>query len=172
MSVAEVNGDAALVGQPVAGSTGGEFTVNPDGSYSFDANGDFEYLAVGETATTTLTYLVSDNEGGTDLATVTVTVEGANDAPIPVDPTQPAGPSDPADPSDPQDPRDPPVDPQNYIPAQTGDDSMPFTPLDLTPYFGDPDGSDAVTLSIDPADLPDGLVFDPATGILLSLIHI
>ena len=79
LSVAEVNGDAALVGQPVAGSTGGEFTVNPDGSYSFDANGDFEYLAVGETATTTLTYLVSDNEGGTDLATVTVTVEGVND---------------------------------------------------------------------------------------------
>ncbi len=166
LTVAEVNGDPALVGQPVAGTDGGLFTINPDGSYSFDPNGDFEDLAVGETETTTLTYLVSDGEGGTDLATVTVTVEGANDAPIPVDPTQPPGPSDPTDPSDPQDPRDPPVDPQDYIPAQTGEDGAPFTPLDLTPFFGDPDGSDAVTLSVEPADLPDGLVFDPITGVL------
>ena len=166
LSVAEVNGDAALVGQPVAGTAGGDFTINLDGSYSFDPSGDFEYLAQGETVTTSVTYLVSDNEGGTDLATVTVTIEGANDAPIPVDPSQPAGPSDPTDPSDPQDPRDPPVDLENYIPAQVGDDSAPFTPFDLTPYFGDPDGTDEVTLSVDPADLPEGLVFDPTTGIL------
>ena len=150
LSVAEVNGDAALVGQPVAGSTGGEFTVNADGSYSFDPNGDFEELAVGETATTTLTYTVSDGEGGTDVATVTVTVEGVNDAPIPVDPADPNG----------------PVDPQDFIPAQTGDDGEPFTPFDLTPFFGDPDGSDVVTLSIDPSDLPEGLVFDPVTGVI------
>ena len=99
-------------------------------------------------------------------AAVTLTIEGVNDAPIPVDPSQPAGPSDPTDPSDPQDPRDPPVDPLNFIPAQSVEDGSPVTPLDLTPFFGDPDSSDALTLFVDPADLPDGLVFDPVTGIL------
>jgi len=80
--------------------------------------------------------------------------------------SQPAGPSDPLLPSDPQDPRDPPIDPLDYIPAQIGADGEPFTPIDLTPFFGDPDGSDEVTLSVDPTDLPDGLVFDPATGVI------
>ena len=65
--VAEVNGDAANIGAPIAGSAGGIFTVNPDGSYSFDANGDFEDLDVGETRDTTITYLVSDGEGGLSL---------------------------------------------------------------------------------------------------------
>ena len=95
-----------------------------------------------------------------------------NDAPIPVDPTQPSvnpippgeGPGD--NPVDPDDPRDPPLDPNNFIPAQTGEDSSPFAPLDLTPFFGDPDGSDEVTLFVDPADLPSGLTFDPVTGII------
>ena len=80
--VAEVNGAAANIGMSIEGSTGGLFTVNSDGTYSFDANGDFEDLDVGETRTTTITYLLSDGEGGTDIATVTVSVQGANDAPI------------------------------------------------------------------------------------------
>ncbi|WP_418152336.1 tandem-95 repeat protein [Litorimonas sp. RW-G-Af-16] len=161
--IAEVNSDAANLGTPIAGSTGGLFTVSPDGSYSFDPNGEFEALAVGETAITSLTYLVSDGEGGTDLAMVTVTIEGVNDAPIPVDPEQPTGPITPGDPTDPDDPRVPPVDPQDYIPAQIGDDSSPVPPLDLTPYFGDPDAGDIVTLSITPSDLPSGLTFDGTT---------
>ncbi|WP_233349903.1 Ig-like domain-containing protein [Litorimonas cladophorae] len=163
LSVAALDGNPALVGTPTEGSIGGEFIVNSDGSYSFSPNGDFEYLAVGETATTTLSYLLTDADGATDMAVISVTVEGANDSPIAVDPTQPVGPNNPADPSDPQDPRDPPVDPQDYIPAQTGADGTPFTPIDLTPYFGDPDGTDAITLSIDPTSLPDGLVFDGTT---------
>ena len=160
LTVADVNGDSTLVGQPVQGSDGGTFVINPDGSYSFDPGSDFQDLPVGQTRITTVTYLVSDGEGGTDTATVTFTVEGLNDAPIPVDPTQPTGPSDPSNPVDPGDPRDPPLDPQDYIPAQTGNDGEPITPFDLMPYFGDPDASDAVVLSVDPSDLPPGLSFD------------
>ena len=40
------------------------------------SNGEFENLAVGETATTTLTYEISDGQGGFDTATITVTVNG------------------------------------------------------------------------------------------------
>jgi large repetitive protein len=64
------------VGTAVAGSTGGLFTVNSDGTVTFDPNGEFEDLAVGETATTTVSYTISDGQGGTDTATITVTVTG------------------------------------------------------------------------------------------------
>ena len=45
-----------------------------------------------------------------------------------------------------------------------GEDGNPANPLDLTPFFGDPDVGDVVTISVDPSDLPSGLTFDPATG--------
>jgi VCBS repeat-containing protein len=54
---------------------------NGDGTFSYDPNGQFESLAVGETATDSFTYTVTDDTGATDTATVTVTINGANDAP-------------------------------------------------------------------------------------------
>ncbi len=56
LDVSEVAGDAANVGTPVAGSNGGLVTINADGSVDFDANGEFEDLAAGETRETTVTY--------------------------------------------------------------------------------------------------------------------
>ncbi len=82
LSVGAVNGNAALVGNAVAGDHGGSFTLNADGSYSFTPGEDFKYLVNGETATTSITYTVSDGEGGTSTATLTVTVSGADDAAI------------------------------------------------------------------------------------------
>ncbi len=69
------------MGAVVSGSNGGQFTVNADGSYDFDPNGDFNDLAAGETRSTSITYRISDGNGGTDTATLTVTVTGTNDAP-------------------------------------------------------------------------------------------
>ena len=43
--------------------------------------GAFDTLKPGETATTTLSYTVSDGRGSSDTATVTITVTGVNDAP-------------------------------------------------------------------------------------------
>ena len=167
LMVSSVDGLPANVGQSVEGSLGGQFTINFDGSYDFDPAGDFNTLAVGETLVTTVTYEISDGEGGTDTAVVSVTVTGTNDGPIPVDPSQPVAPiGEPNLPVDPSDPRVAPIDPNNFIPAQTGSDSTEVAPLDLTPFFGDPDGSDSVTLSIDEADLPAGLSFDSVTGVL------
>jgi VCBS repeat-containing protein len=62
--------------------TAGLVTDNGDGTFSYDANGQFEHLAAGETATDTFTYTVDDGNGGTDTETVTVTITGANDAPV------------------------------------------------------------------------------------------
>nr|WP_320135597.1 Ig-like domain-containing protein [uncultured Amphritea sp.] len=84
LTVSEVNGVAANVTAPVTGTNGGSFILNADGSYVFNDNGDFEALAVGQTATTQVTYTVTDSEGGTDTATLTITVTGTNDGPTAV----------------------------------------------------------------------------------------
>ncbi len=56
--------------------------VNPDGTIQY-YSGAFDYLVGdGETITDTFTYSVTDNHGATDTASVTVTIEGDNDAPV------------------------------------------------------------------------------------------
>ncbi len=53
-----------------------------DGTISFDPAGQFEYLAAGETATTSFRYEADAGNGVTGFGTVRVTIVGANDAPI------------------------------------------------------------------------------------------
>lgn len=69
----------------VAGSQGGLFSIAVDGTVTFDPNGQFGDLLVGETRDTTLTYLVTDADGATTTAVVTVTVAGVNKAPQALD---------------------------------------------------------------------------------------
>ena len=97
LTVAQVNGDPANVGQPVAGDNGGLVTINEDGTASFDPNGEFEALGEGEEATTEVTYTITDPDGATSTTTVTVTVTGTNDAPTAVADTFDADETDPAD---------------------------------------------------------------------------
>ena len=81
LAVTEVNGVGANVGTQITLGSGALLTLNADGSFDYDPNGQFESLAIGQTGTDTFTYTVSDGNGGTDTATVTVTIVGANDAP-------------------------------------------------------------------------------------------
>ncbi len=76
-----MNGVAGDVGNGVAGSNGGTFTINATGGYTFVPGTSFDDLAAGETRTTSVTYTISDGNGGTSTATVTATVTGTNDAP-------------------------------------------------------------------------------------------
>ncbi|ANN76131.1 cadherin-like domain-containing protein [Bordetella flabilis] len=82
LAVSQVGGDAANVGKPVTGDHGGRFIIHPDGTYTFDPSGDFADLDVGQTRTTSITYQVSDGEGGTATAVLTITVNGLNDPPV------------------------------------------------------------------------------------------
>jgi len=82
LTVTQVNGNAANVGTAIAGSHGGTFTLNADGSYSFDPGSGFQHLNAGEKIYSSITYTVSDGEGGTSSAVLTVEITGANDAPI------------------------------------------------------------------------------------------
>ena len=62
----------------IAGVNGGIFHINGDGTASFDTNGEFEYLAEGETAITSVDYTVEDTAGDQVTSTYTVTVVGVN----------------------------------------------------------------------------------------------
>ncbi|HQH86392.1 MAG TPA: tandem-95 repeat protein, partial [Anaerolineaceae bacterium] len=57
------------------------YTVVDGGSFTYDPNGQFEGLANGETAVETFSYVASDGTL-TDTATVTLTINGLNDAPV------------------------------------------------------------------------------------------
>ena len=54
---------------------------NVDGTFTYNPNGAFEALAVGETATVQFQYTAFDGTGETSTTTVTMTVNGENDGP-------------------------------------------------------------------------------------------
>ncbi|WP_220455936.1 VCBS domain-containing protein, partial [Vibrio rotiferianus] len=59
----------------------GILTFNPDGSYSFDTNGEFDSLAEGESETQIFSYISIDDQGApSDPVTITIVVNGVNDA--------------------------------------------------------------------------------------------
>ncbi|NIM29131.1 MAG: hypothetical protein GTN79_15385, partial [Gammaproteobacteria bacterium] len=88
ITVLEVNGVAADVGSQITLLSGALLTLNADGSFSYDTNGQFESLAQGATTTDTFTYTAFTNAGDANAGlplvtptTVTITIVGVNDAP-------------------------------------------------------------------------------------------
>jgi len=75
-------GDTLSVTAVDTSATAGAVTAwAADGSFTYDPDGQFEYLKAGGSATDSFTYTVSDGKGGTDTATVTITINGASDVP-------------------------------------------------------------------------------------------
>ncbi|RZJ00838.1 MAG: tandem-95 repeat protein [Brevundimonas sp.] len=78
------SGSAGTVGSPLNGAYG-TLVLNANGSYSYavnDTNAAVQALAPGGTLTDTFTYTVRDAAGLTDTAQLTITINGANDAPV------------------------------------------------------------------------------------------
>ncbi len=65
-----------------ASALGGSLTVYPDGTAIYDPRGSFDHLRAGETAHESFSYTISDSHGETSTATVELTIEGVNDAPV------------------------------------------------------------------------------------------
>ncbi|MDF1811583.1 MAG: cadherin domain-containing protein [Verrucomicrobiales bacterium] len=65
LTVAEVNGDAANVGNTINLASGATVAIASNGDVTFDANSYYESLADGETAEETVTYQVTDGNGNT-----------------------------------------------------------------------------------------------------------
>ena len=100
LTVVMVNGEEGNVGVQFTLPSGALLTLNADGTFLYDPNGQFEYLQVDESATDVFTYRASDGEHYSNVATVTVTITGVNDAPetnVP-EPLPPGPPDEPEPP--------------------------------------------------------------------------
>ncbi|MBN72847.1 MAG: hypothetical protein CME32_26640, partial [Gimesia sp.] len=76
LTVTDVSGGS--VGSQFSLGAGALLTVNSDGTFSYDPDGHFDTLQAGETATDSFTYTIDDGNGGTDSATVVITITGSN----------------------------------------------------------------------------------------------
>jgi VCBS repeat-containing protein len=148
LHVTQLNGQPLVPGSTITLPSGAQLVMDDLGNYTYNPNGAFQSLSVGETGTDTFTYQVSDGQGGFATATVTISVTGVNDVPIVVDPVT----------------GQPSTHPDTVIPVVAGRDGATITPVTVGPVFHDPDAHDTLTLTIDPATLPPGITFDPVTG--------
>lgn len=79
LSVVSVAGQSIAPGGTVQLAAGTSVTLNGDGTLSYAQNGAFDGLSAGQTGSAGFSYTVSDGAGGTDQATVSITVEGADE---------------------------------------------------------------------------------------------
>jgi large repetitive protein len=79
VTIGILSNDSDVDGDPLsilsANSPNGTVVINPDGTITFTPNANFN-------GTTSITYTISDGKGGTSTATVSVTVDPVNDAPV------------------------------------------------------------------------------------------
>lgn len=74
--------DGAVVSLVSASAPAGQGSATVVGNQvQFNPGGDFDYLAVGESANVNVSYSIQDEHGATSTSTLTVTVTGTNDAP-------------------------------------------------------------------------------------------
>jgi len=85
VSAVKFGATTGVVGSGLDGAFG-ELTLNADGSYSYavdNDNGAVQALRLfGDTLTDTFTYRVKDGSGAESETTLTITIHGANDAPV------------------------------------------------------------------------------------------
>ena len=81
----EGSGTAGTVGAALTDGTYGQLTINANGSYTYVAKKQqLMHLDPGDIVTDTFNYTVSDGNGEDDIAVLTITVIGINDAPTAV----------------------------------------------------------------------------------------
>src|SRR6056297_1526956 len=88
LQVTRINGAAFTPGTPLTLGSGALLTFNTNGTFDYDPNGQFEDLAIGESSVEQFSYTIDDGRGqgnSTTSATVTITIQGRNDAPLAAD---------------------------------------------------------------------------------------
>jgi len=80
----DIDGDTLQVDSVNLAGARGLAVRNADNTVTYNPNGAFDYLKMGQEATDRFTYTISDGHGGTSTAAVTVTIFGASDPPVAV----------------------------------------------------------------------------------------
>jgi len=82
VSVARIDGQAVSAGDVVTLASGALVSLGIDGALSYDPNGAFDDVLLGDQASDSFTYVATDGvEEAAEASTVVVTVNGLNDAP-------------------------------------------------------------------------------------------
>ena len=76
LTVVAVNGTTASINHSLMLASGALLIVNADGRFVYDPNGKFDNLNVGQTASDSFIYTISDGQGHTSTATVSLTIAG------------------------------------------------------------------------------------------------
>ena len=136
--ITEINGVPVMVCVPLTLPSGAVITLNADGTVSYDPPAEYN-------GPDSFTYTISDGEGGTDTATVTLDVIPANDPPI----VTPLVVGEPA------------------LPPRMNRDGDIIDPVDVSGPFSDIDGDPLIFTA---TGLPDGLTIDPITGVITGTL--
>jgi VCBS repeat-containing protein len=145
LSVTVVDGVAVPgAGSVVINGQYGQLTIAADGSYTYTLTNNLaavQSLAAGESLVDDFGYTLSDGEGGSDTATLTITINGRNDAPTTT----------------------------GNLPPRASVDSQTITPVPVAGAFTDIDNGAVLTFSTG-GTLPPGLVMDPQTGLITGTL--
>ncbi|MEM9273769.1 MAG: FG-GAP-like repeat-containing protein [Cyanobacteria bacterium P01_F01_bin.143] len=76
LTVTAINGNSTNIDQQITLPSGVKLTLNSNGTFSYNPNSVFDDLNTGESATDSFNYTISDGNGGTDIATVRITING------------------------------------------------------------------------------------------------
>jgi CshA-type fibril repeat protein len=135
------DGDVLTVTSAIAAN--GTVAINPDGSLSYTPDPDFN-------GTDTITYQISDGNGGIATATVTVTVTPANDAPVAVDDTAVTDEDAPVTIPVLANDSDPDGDPLTVTAATAPNGTVTINPDGTITYTPNPDfnGTDTITYTV------------------------
>ncbi len=76
ISVVAADGLGTAVGHQITLASSALLTINPDGRFAYDPNGAFDGLELGQIATDSFTYTISDGQGHTSIATAIITIHG------------------------------------------------------------------------------------------------
>ncbi|MFB6243970.1 MAG: PKD domain-containing protein, partial [Halobaculum sp.] len=79
VTLTKIDGSSFSPGQTVTLASGAQVTVDSDGSWSYDPNGQYDALVTGQSVTDAFTYTVEDDDDDVDQGTITVTVTGSTD---------------------------------------------------------------------------------------------
>src|SRR5262249_30500258 len=82
LTIGTVHGSAASVASETSLPAAPPITVNADGSYTYDPNHAFDSLAGGASTTDSFSYTATDGTASSEEATVTITINRVNDAPV------------------------------------------------------------------------------------------